>query len=216
MLQSLPHVLLIDDHPLFRQGLRMMLSSSNGVEAEFHEAGSVAEALSLPLLPELMLLDISMPGCDGVSGLARLRERWPNAVVVMLSGHDHGELMQEAMRCGASGFMSKALAPDVICAKVAQWLRRSLGDEPQATSGAAEWMGMSTHPEGVLPERQFEVLKLVAQGFSNKAIAKRLDVSENTVRNQVVAILKHFDAETRTQAVATAQRSGVLPSAMVK
>lgn len=212
----LPSVLLVDDHPLFRQGLRMMLSSSDLVQAEFHEAGSIAMALELEVDVDLVLLDISMPGGDGLSGIARLRERWPLARMVILSGYDHQELMREAARSGASGFMSKALAPEVICAQVQQWLHtgphEGAGDAGLPPEGACG----GTNKDGVLPPRQYEVLKLVAQGFSNKAIARRLEVSEHTVRNQVVAILRHFGAQTRTQAVSIAQRYGVLPVAFVK
>jgi len=205
MTAPLPAVLLVDDHPLFRKGLRMMLSASELVRADFHEADSIAQALALEVRPDLVLLDISMPGGDGIAGLARVRERWPDARVVMLSGYDHQELMRDAAHGGAAGFMSKALAPEVIGAQVAQWLRPG-ADAPTAPAAPA------TEGEDVLPPRQYEVLKLVAQGFSNKAIARRLDVSEHTIRNQVVAILRHFGAQTRTQAVATAQRHGVLPA----
>lgn len=228
MTHPLPSVLLVDDHPLFRKGLRMMLSTSDVVRADFHEAGSVAEAMDLDAEVDLVLLDISMPGGDGLSGIAGLRERWPGAHVVVLSGYDHQELMREAVRSGASGFLSKALAPEVICAQVVQWLHPDQEDGTPEMDAPLECPGSAngahgahgTHGahggNGVLPPRQYEVLKLVAQGFSNKAIARRLDVSEHTVRNQVVAILRHFEAQTRTQAVATAQRDGVLPAAFPK
>lgn len=214
MTLSLPCVLLVDDHPLFRQGLRVMLSASDLVQAEFHEANSIAQALELEVTADLVLLDISMPGGDGLSGIARLRERWPGACVVMLSGYDHQELMRSAACNGAAGFMSKALAPDAICAQVQQWLRRKLGGE--AFVAGAPGMPASAGRGQGLPPRQYEVLKLVAQGFSNKAIARRLTVSEHTVRNQVVAVLRYFGAQTRTQAVAAAQRQGVLPVVFVE
>lgn len=222
MNRSLPAVLLVDDHPLFRQGLRMMLSASDRVQADFHEAGSIAEALAMSIQFDLVLLDISMPGGDGLSSIAGLRERWPGAHVVVLSGYDHQELMREAARSGASGFLSKALAPEVICEQVLQWLHRGQEDGvsemevPPECPGGAHGAHGAHGGNGVLPPRQYEVLKLVAQGFSNKAIARRLDVSEHTVRNQVVAILRHFEAQTRTQAVATAQRDGVLPATFPK
>lgn len=212
-----PSVLLVDDHPLFRTGLRMMLSASELMQASFHEAGSVTQALDLDVEVDLVLLDISMPGGDGLSGIAGLRERWPEARVVILSGYDHQELMRDAERSGASGFLSKALAPEVICAQVRQWLQESWPDGAFEMAVPAAGAGhTASQQDDVLPPRQYEVLKLVAQGFSNKAIAKRLDVSEHTIRNQVVAILRHFGAQTRTQAVANAQRHGVLPGAFVK
>ncbi|GAB2484449.1 response regulator transcription factor [Comamonas humi] len=210
MTSSPPSVLLVDDHPLFRTGLRMMLSTSELVQADFHEAGSIAEAVALDAPVDLVLLDISMPGCDGLSGMARLRERWPQVPVVILSGHDHQELMHKAVQSGAVGFLSKAWAPEVICAQVQHCLGQQGGAEPM--QAPPDRLGRPAGAGGSLPPRQYEVLKLMAQGFSNKAIAKRMDVSEYTVRNQVVNILRHFDAQTRTQAVTTAQRQGVLPA----
>lgn len=215
----LPIVLLVDDHPLFRQGLRMMLSSSDVIQADFLEVGSVAEAASLAERVDLILLDISMPGCDGLSGLAQLRKRWPDAYIVMLSGHDHPELMRDAVRQGASGFMSKALAPQAICEQVQYWLGASRDGARDARAGRAQnhFLGNPVaHTDEKMPIKQFEVLKLVAQGFSNKAIAKHLEVSEHTIRNQVAAILKYFNAQTRTQAVASAQRIGMLPVVVAK
>ena len=117
--------------------------------------------------------------------------------------------------------MSKALQPDVICVEVQQWLMRSVGSlygltqaSPQKVIGSP--VAGDDEDNKVLPSRQYEVLKLLAQGFSNKAIAIRMELSEYTVRNQVVAILRHFDAQTRTQAVASAQKAGLLPAVISK
>ena len=219
MMSPLPVVLLVDDHPLFRQGLRMMLASSAAIEASFLEVGSVAEAASLDAQLHLILLDISMPGCDGLSGIAQLRQHWPAAHIVMLSGHDHPELMQDAVRHGASGFMSKALAPQAICEQVQYWLRSNQGgvQSMQYQRLDSHFIGNPTgQPEDSMPAKQYEVLKLLAQGYSNKAIAKHFEVSEHTIRNQVVAVLRYFNAQTRTQAVASAQRMGMLPGIIAK
>ena len=219
MTNPLPVVLLVDDHPLFRQGLRMMLASSAAIAAEFLEVGSVAEAASLTAPVNLILLDISMPGCDGLSGIAQLSQRWPAAHIVMLSGHDHPELMQDAVRHGASGFMSKALAPQAICEQVQYWLRSSQGSATAVPMQGADdhFIGNPTGvPDEKMPAKQYEVLKLLAQGYSNKAIARQFDVSEHTIRNQVVAVLRYFNAQTRTQAVASAQRMGLLPGIIAK
>lgn len=219
MTLPMPKVLLVDDHPLFRQGLRMMLSSSDLLQADFLEVGSVAEAAALNSWVNLILLDISMPGCDGLSGISQLRKRWPSAFIVMLSGHDHPELMRDAVRQGASGFMSKALPPQAICEQVQHWLRTSLEGASSAPASApdAHFIGNPVAPEQEqMPVKQYEVLKLLAKGYSNKAIAKHFEVSEHTIRNQVVAVLRYFNAQTRTQAVASAQRVGMLPAVIAK
>ena len=207
---NLPVLLLVDDHPLFRLGLRLLLSSSPQIRADILEAGTLAQALAVAATVDLVLLDISLPGGDGLSGLAALRARWPGAAVVMLSAHDHAELMHDAARLGASGFLSKSLEPEALCQQVRRWLAR---DQGQAQVPDMDpWSSDTERDRGQhLSARQYEVLKLVALGLSNKAIARRLDLSEYTVRNHVVALLRHFDAQTRTQAVSTAQSLGVLP-----
>lgn len=214
MTLPLPSIMLVDDHPLFRQGLRMMLSSSTMLQADIHEAGSVTDAVAQAHWVNLVMLDISMPGCDGLEGIAQIRKRWPGAYVVMLSGHDHPELMRDAVRQGASGFISKALEPEAICAQVQHWLLRSQGITGKASSA---YLAPVQSPNAeVLPLRQYEVLKMLAKGFSNKAIAKHFGLSEHTIRNQVASILKHLGADTRTQAVLVAQRNGILPATAIK
>lgn len=217
MTLPLPSVMLVDDHPLFRQGLRMMLLSSNMLQADIHEAGSVTDAVAQEHWVNLVMLDISMPGCDGLEGIGQIRKRWPGAYVVMLSGHDHPELMRDAVRQGASGFISKALEPEAICAQVQHWLLRSLGMEQNIHKARGRSLTPDAKPNAeVLPLRQYEVLKMLAKGFSNKAIAKHFGLSEHTIRNQVASILKHLGADTRTQAVLVAQRNGILPATAIK
>ncbi len=217
MTLPLPSLMLVDDHPLFRQGLRMMLSSSNLLQADIHEAGSVTDAVAQAHWVNLVMLDISMPGCDGLEGIGQIRKRWPGAYVVMLSGHDHPELMRDAVRQGASGFISKALEPEAICAQVQHWLLRSLGMEHNIHKASGHSLEPVSKPSAeVLPLRQYEVLKMLAKGFSNKAIAKHFGLSEHTIRNQVASILKHLGADTRTQAVLVAQRNGILPATAIK
>jgi two-component system, NarL family, nitrate/nitrite response regulator NarL len=217
MTLPLPSVMLVDDHPLFRQGLRMMLLSSNMLQANIHEAGSVTDAVAQEHWVNLVMLDISMPGCDGLEGIGQIRKRWPGAYVVMLSGHDHPELMRDAVRQGASGFISKALEPEAICAQVQHWLLRSLGMEHNIHKASGRILDPVSKPSAeVLPLRQYEVLKMLAKGFSNKAIAKHFGLSEHTIRNQVASILKHLGADTRTQAVLVAQRNGILPATAIK
>lgn len=217
MTLPLPSLMLVDDHPLFRQGLRMMLLSSNMLQADIHEAGSVTDAVAQEHWVNLVMLDISMPGCDGLEGIGQIRKRWPGAYVVMLSGHDHPELMRDAVRQGASGFISKALEPEAICAQVQHWLLRSLGMEHNIHKASGRSLEPVSKPSAeVLPLRQYEVLKMLAKGFSNKAIAKHFGLSEHTIRNQVASILKHLGADTRTQAVLVAQRNGILPATAIK
>lgn len=209
----LPTVLLVEDHTLFREGMRLMLGSSPLVRARILEAGNLADALALADAVDLVLLDIGLPGVGGIDGLLSLRQRWPQAAIVMLSAHDRPELVRQALSRGASGFVSKTAQPVHICQEVRRWLNQQHdpgeGGAPVVPRARADAGAASA--EEVLTPRQYDVLRLLAQGLSNKAIAYQMNLSENTIRNHVVAILRLFNAQTRTGAVMAAQRRGLLP-----
>lgn len=208
---ALPTVLLVEDHTLFREGMRLMLGSSPLVRARILEAGNLADALALAESVDLVLLDIGLPGVDGIDGLLGLRQRWPQAAIVMLSAHDRPELVREALSKGASGFVSKTAQPVHICQEVRRWLNQQQGTDMPVLPGVADAPGGAAPDGEVLTPRQYDVLKLLAQGLSNKAIAYQMHLSENTIRNHVVAILRLFNAQTRTGAVMAAQRRGLIP-----
>lgn len=209
----LPTVLLIDDHTLFREGMRLMLGNSPLVQASILGVESLAEALALQPPPDLVLLDVGLPGLGGIAGLESLRQHWPNAIIVMLSAHDRPEIVRDAMRKGASEFISKTVEPTHICQVVRHWLLQR-GAPPLQRPFHENHNDTATGAQLLTP-RQFEVLQLMAQGLSNKAIAYKLHLSEYTVRNHVVAILRHFNAQTRTETVMAAQRLGLLPTVVL-
>lgn len=206
-----PTVLLVDDHTLFREGMRLMLGSSSQVQANILGVGNLTDALALQQSPDLVLLDIGLPGLGGIEGLESIRQRWPNVAIVMLSAHDRPEIVREAMRKGASGFVSKTVPSEHICQVVRHWLPQ-LGGPPSHSVPCENDDDTEAESGKMLTPRQFEVLQLLAQGLSNKAIAYKLHLSENTIRNHVVAILRHFNAQTRTETVIVAQRLGLLPT----
>lgn len=206
---DLPTVLLVEDHTLFREGMRLMLSGSPLVRARILEAAHLAQALALPDTVDLVLLDIGLPGTGGIDGLASLRQRWPAAAIVMLSAHDRPELVRQALDKGASGFVSKTAQPVHICQEVRRWLHQQ--DAAEITLPVPDTVAQAVPAGEVLSPRQYEVLQLLAQGLSNKAIAYQMHLSENTVRNHVVAILRLFSVQTRTAAVMAAQQRGLLP-----
>lgn len=211
---ALPAVLLVEDHTLFREGMRLLLGGSPLVRARILEAGSLVEALALPDEVDLVLLDIGLPGIDGIDGLLNVRQRWPQAAILMLSAHDRPELVRQALAKGACGFVSKTAQPLHICQEVRRWLDLPRGAAPPAPSAPLPGNdGEAAAQEALLTPRQYDVLRLLSQGLSNKAIAYQMQLSENTVRNHVVAIMRLFDAQTRTAAVMAAQRRGLLPGA---
>lgn len=208
-----PRLMLIDDHVLFRTGMRLILSDGPIAFGEPLEAGSIAEALTTPFVVNVVLLDVDLPGISGMDGLALIKRRWPQAAIVMLTACDGPERIKQALARGAHAFVSKTASAEhirrIVQQAMAGKLQAGAALKVEPTAGEAK----AVVPDGcstVLSARQLEVLALMCEGLSNKAIANRLFLSENTVRNHVVAILRRFNANTRTEAVTLAQRNGVI------
>ena len=196
---------------LFRAGMRLILAEGLPFAPRMEEAGSLTEALAIPGEVQLVLLDIQLPGVNGVQGLALLKRRWPQAAIVMLSAQEDRALIQEALRRGAAAFLSKSAPPSKIVELVmaAAEARKLVGDV--VLEEAVEQGMPLAMPQGSdLSPRQLEVLLLMCEGISNKAIGRKLFVSENTVRSHVAAVLKFFSASTRVEAVMAAQKSGMV------
>lgn len=202
----------MDDHALFRAGLRLILGEGLPFVARMEEAGSLTDALAIAGEMKLVFLDIQMPGVNGVQGLALLKRRWPKAAMVMLSAQEDSALIQEALRRGAAAFLSKSAPPSSIVAAVMAVAQGhpplgNVGLEASGQQAVASKQGAA----GVdLSTRQLDVLLLMCEGISNKAIARKLFVSENTVRSHVAAVLKYFASSTRVEAVMAAQKSGMV------
>lgn len=198
-------ILLIDDHALFRSGLRLIIESKfEGVLVQ--EAGSLEQALDMPRpQPNVVLLDVRLPGLNGLESIALLKRRWGSVPIIMLSSDASPGTVRQAHERGAVGFVSKAEKPDAIAAALLACLSPNTTDPIAAPS-----------PHGANPApcaltlRQREVLTLLSQGLPNKSIARKLDISENTVRGHVQSLLGLFDATSRSEAVYMARRQGLL------
>ena len=194
--------------------MRLILAEGLPFVPRMEEAGSLTDALAVPGEVQLVLLDIQMPGVNGVQGVALLKRRWPQAAIVMLSAQEDRALIQEALRRGAAAFLSKSAAPEKILAAVVAVAsgHPPLGDVALEESDRHGTEHKQSHSQvgQHLSARQLDVLLLMCEGISNKAIARKLFVSENTVRSHVAAVLKFFGSSTRVEAVMAAQKSGMV------
>ena len=196
------HITIIDDHAMFRAGLRMLINA-NMPELMVSEAGSLSEATQKGApSPDVVLLDIQLPGLNGMEGIALLQRRWPEVPVVMLSSQDDPDTAVEAVSRGASCFVSKAETAE----RIVQTLARLLNGETLSPPTEERVDPSSLR----LTPRQCEVLELLCQGLSNKLIARRLEVSENTVRWHVQAILEALGVSSRAEAAFAARTLGLI------
>lgn len=201
-MQSPARVLLIDDHALFRSGLRLVLDSGLA-GLEVIEAGSIDEGFRAAVsAPALVLLDIQLDGLNGLDGLTLIKSRWPAVPVIMLSANHGPEAVRLALARGAAAFVSKAESADRIVAAV------SLALQGVAPGGAVALEDVAD--EARLTPRQCEVLDYLCQGLSNKVIARRMDLSEFTVRGHVQAVLRHLKVTSRSEAAFAARQRGLV------
>jgi DNA-binding NarL/FixJ family response regulator len=201
-----PRILLVDDHALFRSGLRMVLAAGIA-DLQVAEAASLEEALRTSMQePALVLLDIQLHGLNGLEGIALVRRKWPQALVVILSSEVSPQKVRLAMERGAAAFVSKAEPADKILAVIGQ-LRQGL---PVAADGLLQTGEGGANSQPLLTPRQSEVLDLMCQGLSNKLIGRRLNLSENTVRGHVQAVLAALQVSSRSEAGFAARQRGLV------
>ena len=198
-------LLLVDDHNLFRTGLRLIVQDHPAV-GTIAEAGSIAEACALNAVDtDLVLLDIQLPGMNGLDGLRPLRHACPKARIVLVSASVAPDAIHEARARGADGFLFKsASAEDILNAITCALARQPCF--PIHNNHSAVPRGPGTPS---LTARQLEVLALLCTGKPNKVIARDLGLSENTVRVHVAAIFAQLGVNSRSAALLAAQRIGL-------
>jgi len=212
-------ILLVDDQPLFREGLSTLLSVHPDLEV-VGEAANGAEAIRLArsLLPLVVLMDLQMPVLDGVAATRRLHEEQPNCRVIVLTTFDDDELVFDGLRAGAVGYLLKDAPSEKLAEAIRVAARGETFLQPSvAAKVVAEFARLSrktfTTANPViepLSEREIEILRLIAQGASNREIAGTLFLAEGTVKNHVTSILGKLEARDRTQAALKAKDCGLI------
>jgi DNA-binding NarL/FixJ family response regulator len=210
-------VMLVDDHVIWRGGLRSMLE-----ETEFEvvgEASSGKEALEVArqVRPQVVLLDIRMAGGDGLDALQALKQEHPHLTVIMLTTYDNPTYMARAVAGGASGYLLKGIEQDELLYALRAVVRGEMLLSPKEL--ARSLRGISPNPAGIadlttpLTEREEEVLRLLATGLSNREMSSLLFVAESTIKTHVEHIIGKLGVSDRVQAAVWAVRHGMIPSA---
>ncbi|MFG2682666.1 response regulator [Streptomyces sp. NPDC048392] len=205
-------VLLVDDHQVVRRGLRTFLEVQDDIEV-VGEAADGAEGVDRAeeLKPDVILMDVKMPGMDGVDALRRLRELDNHARVLVVTSFTEQRTVVPALRAGAAGYVYKDVDPDALAGAIRSVHAGHILLQPEIAGVLLSQEGSNTGPvrAGSLTEREREVLGLIADGRSNREIARALVLSEKTVKTHVSNILMKLDLADRTQAALWAVRHGV-------
>jgi DNA-binding NarL/FixJ family response regulator len=214
-------ILLVDDHLLFRKGLARLLDA----QPDFEIVGEAADGLEAVgkaelLHPDVILMDIRMPNCDGLEATRRIKGQMPNVLVVMLTVSEDEQDLAAAVRYGADGYLLKDLLPEALF----QYLRGAMSGEapisPTMTGKLFHQLAQRSRPApqpaaaSILSARECEVLALVVDGCSNQEIGQELGIAHNTVKNHLRSILTKLGVKNRAQAAAYAVSHGLvcLPS----
>ncbi len=212
--------MLVDDQSLFREALRTLLS----LQADFEivaeaENGERAVSLAKVHKPDVILMDLRMPVLGGVEATRRIIAATPTARVVVLTTFEEDEEIFEAMRAGALGYLLKACSADKLCESVRAAAKGTSVLEPSVAARMMAELNRLSTKEGKRPaqslsdpltERELAVLKLLAEGCSNKEIGSRLNITEGTVKNHMTNVLGKLGALDRTQAALKARELGLI------
>ncbi|MTI94623.1 MAG: response regulator transcription factor [Firmicutes bacterium] len=211
-------LLIVDDHPLFRRGVRLFLETNSDLELAGEVDGG-AEALEFlegqPV--DVVLLDLQMPGMDGIETAREITVRWPEVRPLMLTSFGSWEKVYQALKSGAAGYVLKDAEPEELVAAIRAVAAGGSYLGPQVAAELLQHVGSDATPvekESSLPEplsaREKEVLTLVARGMGNREIAEKLFVSEKTVKTHVANILQKLNVKSRTQAALLAMRENLI------
>ena len=208
-------ILVVDDHPIVRQGVRSVLSNHAdlAIVGEADSAASLFASLG-SLQPDVVLLDIRMPGQNGIETTQRLKHERPDAKVIILTTYDDDEFLFGALRAGADGYLLKSTSHEVLAASIRQVAH---GERLLSPSLVGKVMGEfqtlakeKARADSGLTDQELQILKMIAAGATSKEMAEKMYWSEATVKRKVQDIIEKMGASNRAQAVAEANRRGLL------
>ncbi|WP_329319583.1 response regulator transcription factor [Streptomyces sp. NBC_01262] len=211
MAESPIRVLLVDDHQVVRRGLRTFLEVQPDIEV-VGEAGDGDEGVlrAQELNPDVILMDVKMPGTDGIAALRKLREEGSKARVLVVTSFTEQRTVVPALRAGAAGYVYKDVDPDALAGAIRSVHAGHVLLQPEVADALLSQEQPTGQGRGnALTEREREVLSLIADGRSNREIARALVLSEKTVKTHVSNILMKLDLADRTQAALWAVRHGI-------
>jgi len=206
-------ILIADDHPVIREGLSAMLSNVEGFEVvgEAKDGQEVLD-LALRLKPDVVLMDLRMPGMDGVQAMRLIHAQCESVRFIILTVYDNDEYIFEGIRAGASAYLLKDVSREELINAIREVHSGQSLLHPRITRKLLERVSSSTEAEqgSTLTEREIEILRMMANGASNKQIAVRLSISSHTVKTHVSNIYQKLEVNDRAEAVAKAIRKGIL------
>jgi DNA-binding NarL/FixJ family response regulator len=210
-------VLLADDHTLFREGLRALFASEEDIEVVGEACdGEEATRKASELRPDVVVMDILMPGMNGIEATQRIRAALPEVKVLVLSMYDDEEHVQRLLAAGASGCMLKRATSDQLVRSLREVVAGGMALDPSVAAKVVQdyvrrvQREQDAPPTGELTPRELEVLRLVAEGHSNQAIAERLGLSRKTVDVHRTNLMRKLDLHDVTEIVKYALRHGVI------
>lgn len=205
-------VLIVDDHPVVRKGLELLLEIEPGltIVGEANDANSAIQ-LNKQLQPHIILMDLMLPGKNGIEAIAQIKSDNPNVKVIVLTSFEDKEMILAVMDTGIDGYLLKNAEGEALLQAIRAVQKGDMPLDPRVTRYLLEFGQNANSPNGLhLTERERQTLELITQGLSNKDVAYQLSITEGTVKSYVRQIFGKLGVSTRTEAAMWATRSGLI------